>query len=167
MKRILIISTVLPVVLGCVSAVRSQGEAVKTERAQTAPVENRTRTTPAELTFLDTLNRGKEVALSENDVSTLAVSDKSVEVAKTASSSASSRFRIQILASSQVETVRQEKRAVEAKTSLPVFMSLEQPFYKLYVGDFQTRKEAEAQLKEIRSKGYSDAWIVRTRAFSE
>ncbi|MFW6245391.1 MAG: SPOR domain-containing protein [Fibrobacterota bacterium] len=166
MKRLVIISVILPVMLGCVSAVRSQGETANTDGRRTAPEESRPRSAPAELTFLDTVNQGKEVALSENDISSLDVSDKSAQVTKTANSSAT-RYRIQILASSQIDLVRQEKKTVESKTSLPAFMSMEQPFYKLYVGDFSTRKEAEAQLKKVRKKGYTDAWIVRTRAFSE
>lgn len=166
MKRILIVGIVFPVMMGCVDAVRSKADMSQESSVGEKTVENRSRSSSATLTFLDTLNRGKEMSLSEKDVSSLAVSEKSVQITK-ADDVAASRFRIQVLASSQIETVRQEKKSAETRTSLPVFMTLEQPFYKLYVGDFSTRAEAESQLPEIKKKGYSDAWIVRTRIFSE
>ena len=110
-------------------------------------------------TFLDTLNRGKEVALTADDLPTLEVT------AVTALPAASSprgetRFRIQILASSQIDMVRQEKLNAEAATGLPVFMASEQSLYKLYVGDFKTKADADAALPAVKSKGYRDAWVV-------
>ncbi|MFP4163343.1 MAG: SPOR domain-containing protein [Chitinispirillaceae bacterium] len=165
MKRILLISAVLPVMMGCVSAAHHAKAKPAESKPETVTEQSREKK-EAQLTFLDTLNQGKEVSLSENEVSVLAVSDKRGNNNKEEEASAS-RFRIQLLASSRVETVRQEKKTVESKTSLPVFLSAEQPFYKLYVGDFSNRKKAEAHLKKIKNKGYPDAWIVRTRVFSE
>ncbi len=167
MKRVLIIGTLVIPLIGCVSAARLHEQPAAAQDSQPAPVvQKRAVARNVELTFLDTLNRGKEISLSEKDISTLAVTDKSVQSPK-AEEETATRFRIQILASSQVETVRVEKKTVEAQTTLPVFMSLEQPYYKLYIGDFSTKAEAEAKLPEIKKKGYQDAWIVRTRAFSE
>jgi len=51
----------------------------------------------------------------------------------------------------------------EGLTKLPVFMASEQSLYKLYVGDFKTKAEAEAALPEIR-KLYNGAWIVSVKA---
>jgi hypothetical protein len=123
-------------------------------------------------TFLDTLNRGKELALSENDVPKLevvptieftAAPQPHITSGHAAPPQAEQRFRIQILASSQVDMVRKEKLNAESVTGLPVFMASEQALYKLYVGDFKTKAEAEAALPGIKNQGYKDAWIVSTK----
>jgi cell division septation protein DedD len=124
-------------------------------------------------TFLDTLNRGKELALAENDVPKLEVVP-TIEFAAapqphitsshaTPPPQTDQRFRIQILASSQIDMVRKEKLNAESVTGLPVFMASEQSLYKLYVGDFKTKAEAEAALPGIKNQGYKDAWIVSTK----
>lgn len=114
-------------------------------------------------TFLDTLNRGQEVAVSESDLPVLevvpAVSFSSEKIV-----AGEPRFRIQILATSQIDMARREKVTAEGLTKLPVFMASEQSLYKLYVGDFKTRAEAEAALPEIRKLGYKDAWVVSAKA---
>jgi hypothetical protein len=166
MKRPLLIFMVLPiaVIAGCVAPARSSmtrdnesKEPVKTVEAQSAEYSSGAK---SPLTFLDTLNHGRELSLSEGDVAVLDVGVsggaplKNIEVNEP-------RFRIQILASGRIDVVRQEKKNVEASTGLPVFMSSEQSLYKLYVGEFQTRDQAEAALPEIKKKGYQDAWIVK------
>jgi len=111
-------------------------------------------------TFLDTLNQGKEIALAAEDIPALELSGGSAP----APQSGEMRFRVQILASSQIDMVRREKVSAEAAISHPVFMASEQSLYKLYVGDFKTKAEAEAILPEVKSKGYQDAWVVSTKA---
>jgi len=112
-------------------------------------------------TFLDTLNRGKEVALADSDLPTLEVTAAAAPVPDAPKGVA--RFRIQILASSSVDVVRQEKLNAERATELPVFMTSEQSLYKLYVGDFKTKADAEAALPAVRKKGYGDAWVVTVK----
>jgi len=110
-------------------------------------------------TFLDTLNRGKELALTDEDLPALAAA--AAPEANRAQSGP--RFRIQILASSQADMVRRAKSDAETATGLPVFMASEQSLYKLYVGDYKTKAEADAALPEIKSKGYADAWVVNVK----
>ena len=139
-----------------------------------------------ERTFLDTLNKGREVSITAEDIGapsapapvpaiaptavpdTLAGRQAPVPAPKREAGVVPSRFRIQILASTQEQQVRQEKNNVAAKiklaniVDLPVTVVFEPPYYKLFAGDFAQRGEAEnicAQLKKI---GYNDAWIVRT-----
>jgi len=115
-------------------------------------------------TFLDTLNRGREVTLSANDLPTLEVVPAVGAVPDRGGTAANEpRFRIQILASSQIDMARREKVNAENVMKRPVFMASEQSLYKLYVGDFKTRAEAEAALPEIRKLGYKDAWVVSVK----
>jgi hypothetical protein len=55
---------------------------------------------------------------------------------------------------------RREKVNAENLMKRQVFMASDQSLYKLYVGDFKTRAEAEAALPEVRKFGYKDAWVV-------
>jgi len=169
MKRSLLVFMILPIIAGCAAPARSSYNDVesrepvpvrnvKTMEAQKIEYSSNTQST---LTFLDTLNRGKEVSLSEDDVAVLNVGGSAPSASPVRSVEVNEpRFRVQILASGQIDVARQEKIRAETSTGLPVFLSSEQALFKLYVGEFQTRDEAEAVLPEIR-KTYRDAWIVR------
>jgi hypothetical protein len=132
------------------------------------------------LTFLDTLNKGNELAIS---VPERAPQPPDVAPAAATGGEASepvvgemkrdeqretgivpSRFTVQVLASSLEQQVRQEKRTVSAKVKFPVSMGFDAPYYKLFVGDFAERGEAENVLAQIKKMGYNDAWIVRVAA---
>ena len=135
---------------------------------------------PPSLTFLDTLNKGRELAITGADyppppgqaTATVVVPPPpGVNSADTAAGKKEikreagvvpSRFRIQILASSHEYQVKQEKNRLAAKTKLPLIISFESPYYKLLAGDFVQRSEAENYLAQIKQLGYNDAWIVRT-----
>jgi hypothetical protein len=116
-------------------------------------------------TFLDTLNSGREVVLSAGDLPALEVLPPpgTAPVGGAAGAADEARFRIQILASSQIDMARREKVNAEKVIGRPVFMASDQSLYKLYVGDFKTRAEAEAALPEVRKLGYKDAWVVNAK----
>ena len=122
------------------------------------------------LTFLDTLNKGREVAIRATDIvqqAALPVAQPSDTVLSSAEPKREagvvpSRFRIQVLASTQEQAVKQEKNSLSAKTSLPLAISFESPYYKLFAGDFVQRGEAENSCAQLKKMGYNDAWIVRT-----
>jgi hypothetical protein len=134
--------------------------------------EKETRSLP---TFLDTLNKGREVSLADADFSqpvipaaaSLAViTDTVPAVASTAPKQEAgvvpSRFKIQILAGTQEQQVRNEKSVLAAKVGdLPLTVSFESPYYKLFAGDFAQHSEAETWCAQLKDMGYKDAWIVR------
>jgi hypothetical protein len=138
-------------------------------------VEGGNYTTPA-ITFLDTLNRGKElrfsaadsvsqsietpppVSISENDDN--GATEVNSEVQREAGI-VPSRFMVQVLAATSQQQVKVEKRNIAAKVKLPVSISYDVPYYKLYVGDFAVRADAENVLAQVKKLGYNDAWIVR------
>jgi len=172
MKKILftLLSTVAAVQIlflsaGCNKAVRSDGpsDSAAGSRRESADPRERYTVGGGGQTFLDTLNRGREIALSAGDLPNLevvpAVSFSSEKIV-----AGEPRFRIQILASSQIDMARREKVNAESKIKQPVLMASEQSLYKVYVGDFKTRAEAEAALPEIRKQGYKDAWVVSVKA---
>jgi len=148
---------------------------------------------PATLTYLDTLNKGREVALTEKDVKFIYAEPAAapVQTASAASApstttpsttqprqtataptppaavpappSAADAFRIQTLATSDIERARVEKKQLESRTHQPVYIMFEAPYYKIQVGDFTKRPAAEEFLADFRKSGYNDAWIVTVR----
>ncbi len=78
-------------------------------------------------------------------------------------------FRVQLLATKDIETATLAKKEAEftfAGDSVGIYIEFDSPYYKLRIGDCRTREAAE-QLRDLaRSKGYPQAWIVRTRVWS-
>ena len=112
-------------------------------------------------TFLDTINQGKELTLSDEDFG------KGDQEGVTGSGSASAvpavpetRYRVQVLASNRVETAREQKKELEKKISEPVVIGYEAPYYKLFAGSFPQRQDAQKTLLKLKKLGFTDAWIV-------
>ncbi|MBD3421206.1 MAG: hypothetical protein GF398_13905 [Chitinivibrionales bacterium] len=120
-----------------------------------------------QLTYLDTLNRGNEIRLTESDF----VEIVSEELAKVGPDEKKKNlidgFRIQCFATSQVERARAEKKNLEMRTRHSVYISYNAPYYKLFVGDFKHKANAQKELNALREEGYPDAWIVSTKVFAE
>jgi len=114
-------------------------------------------------TFLDTLNSGKEISLVV-DSSAAAVTDKK-DTLPQGKKAYPEGFRIQLLASSSIEAVRAKKRTIEDELKLKVYVDFDAPYYKVYVGDYKDRKEADAALLKIKQSVYPDAWIVKSQVF--
>jgi hypothetical protein len=152
---------------GCTPAVRPSGSTAASASAEQRPEAINPRehyVAGGGQTFLDTLNRGHEIALTPVDLPVIEVLPAVASAAPEKGAAVSeTRFRIQILASSQVDMARKEKVNAESIVKQPVFMASEQSLYKLYVGDFKTRAEAEAALPEVRKLGYKDAWVVSVK----
>ena len=73
-------------------------------------------------------------------------------------------FRIQIFSSSNVdETTLMKNLALEKFVGDSIYVVYDAPVYKVRVGDFLNRYEANQRLPEFVEKGYRDAWIVPDR----
>jgi hypothetical protein len=78
-------------------------------------------------------------------------------------------YRVQILAldaSKPGSKEKAEKYAKQAENALrgeyKVYVEYIPPYYKVRVGDFLSRAEAEKMKMKLRAIGYFDAWIVET-----
>ena len=69
-------------------------------------------------------------------------------------------FSVQIMASDDINEVRSEQIKAKSAIKQSVIIVLVQGMYKLYVGDFNTKAEANAVLPEVKKAGYPNAWIV-------
>lgn len=77
-------------------------------------------------------------------------------------SAATPGFRVQIFSSStrgSAENVQMQARIQLARDD--VFIDFEPPYFKVRVGNFQTRNDAELLLEEVKKKGYGTAFIVQ------
>ena len=73
-------------------------------------------------------------------------------------------FRIQIFSSSGVDEATFIKDiAIQKFAGDSVYVVYDAPVYKVRVGDFLNRYEANQRLPEFTEKGYRDAWIVPDR----
>ena len=75
-------------------------------------------------------------------------------------------FRIQIFESSVASIVRAEAKRFQNIFGDTVYTDFETPLYKLRIGNFQKRKDAEEAVESISRLGAKDAWIIRTKAKS-
>lgn len=72
----------------------------------------------------------------------------------------SQTFRIQLFSSKVYGASRQEFLIAEEIFDRNVYLDYEVPYYKIRVGDFSNREDAEIYLLKVRTSGYSDAWVV-------
>jgi septal ring-binding cell division protein DamX len=72
-------------------------------------------------------------------------------------------FRIQLAASGIVERARAQKKKFEEELNCVVYIDYIEPYYKVCVGDYIDRSEAEKALSTLKSKGYYDAWIIKSK----
>jgi hypothetical protein len=78
-------------------------------------------------------------------------------------------FRIQIISTKNIESAARAKSiAVEQFEDLDIefYLEFDSPYYKVRLGDFQTRADAASFREVIRSRGYPKAWIVKTKVWS-
>jgi hypothetical protein len=73
-------------------------------------------------------------------------------------------FRVQIFSSTDIDEANGMKTAAEVRFPAEWFyLVYEPPAYKVRVGDFQQRYDADRCAKTLREGGYSDSWIVPDR----
>jgi len=143
----------------------TEGQGTEERKPQTISEPEPQESKDVRLTIIDTLNRGKEISLATADFQTVASNEP--VTSPSPSQDQAFRFRIQVFASNQIETLRQEKKQLESKIDVPVFIAFESPYYKLYVGDFTTRSDAENCLPRLKKLGYNDSWVVRTKTLAQ
>ena len=70
-------------------------------------------------------------------------------------------YRIQIFATGSIDEANAMKQtAVQRLTEDSVYVVFDPPVYKVRVGDFLTRIEANQRLGVISAMGFADAWVV-------
>jgi len=76
-------------------------------------------------------------------------------------------FRIQIFESSVASIARAEAKRFQNIFGDTVYIDFETPLYKLRIGSFKNRRNAEEAIGSISKLGAKDAWIIRTKEKSK
>ena len=69
-------------------------------------------------------------------------------------------FRVQIFTSKLFSEAKQAVVIAEEIFDRPVFIDYEVPYFKVRVGNLETREKAEAYQQKARAVGYPNAWVV-------
>lgn len=72
-------------------------------------------------------------------------------------------FRVQFYTGKLFGEARRELRIAEEIFDRPVFFDYEVPYYKVRVGTFAERQEAEEYQMRVKAAGYSGAWVVSVK----
>jgi hypothetical protein len=168
--KVITIVSVTSIVIGCTPYVGK-----KPEQTAPPPAEKKTETvaqfTPAPvaassekqtLTFIDTLNKGKEYALAESDFTPQTTKSGKSTVSAVQSETAT-RYRVQIMAASQPDKLKEDKKKLEKQISSVLSIVQEAAYYKLYAGEFNQKSDADTLLLKIKKLGYTDAWIATVK----
>jgi hypothetical protein len=72
-------------------------------------------------------------------------------------------FRIQIFESMISSMARREAKRFQNILGDTIYIDYETPLYKLRIGNYIDRKDAERAINRIERLGAKDSWIVRTK----
>ena len=72
----------------------------------------------------------------------------------------SQAFRVQLLTSKTFGEARQAASVAEEIFDRPVYVDYEVPYFKVRVGSFGNRDDAELYKQKARGVGYNNAWVV-------
>ena len=70
-------------------------------------------------------------------------------------------FGVQILATSSHSNARRARNRIRQAFSLPVQIVQQAPFWKVVVGQFPNRSEADSLREKLRQSGFRDAWVTQ------
>jgi len=73
---------------------------------------------------------------------------------------AAGNITIQVLATSDETRALQVVGQLQKAFSEPSYYKRSNGLYKIFVGRYKTREEAQAALQRVRNKGFPDAWLV-------
>jgi hypothetical protein len=71
-------------------------------------------------------------------------------------------FRIQLYATRDIEKARNVAESARRLFNEKTYIEYQEPLYKVRIGDYATREEAERMRYRVTSSGFEDAWLVET-----
>lgn len=72
-------------------------------------------------------------------------------------------WRVQICALSDAKGARSVQRDALLNFDEQVYLTYDSPYYKVRIGDCQSRYEADDLQRKAIERGFDDAWVVRTK----
>ncbi|MEX1139725.1 MAG: SPOR domain-containing protein [Bacteroidota bacterium] len=74
-------------------------------------------------------------------------------------------FRVQIFASASIDEATAAQRVARNQIGDSVYVVYDPPVYKVRIGDFASRLEANQRLTRAVHMGYDDAWVVADKIY--
>ena len=72
-------------------------------------------------------------------------------------------FRVQVLASNSITKADSLSIILNSTLEDSVYVVYETPNYKVRIGDYVVREDADKMRKNLHKMGYRSAWVIRTR----
>lgn len=107
--------------------------------------------------------RGRAVLREADDESADSATSFPVDLPSEVDTLNSRAFRVQFYTGKLFGEARRELRIAEEIFDRPVFFDYEVPYYKVRVGTFADRREAEKYQMRVKAAGYSSAWVVSVK----
>lgn len=80
---------------------------------------------------------------------------------RSATASTGNGYRVQIGIDANKERMEQLVQYARSRVDYPIYLEFEPPFYRVRVGDFRTREEAEQCVRLLKSEGFDNAlWVM-------
>ena len=76
-------------------------------------------------------------------------------------------FRIQVISTNDLNFANSLANEIKEKFSFQTYIIFDSPNYKLRLGDFNSRKNAELTRKDLVQNGYNKSWIIRTKVLKK
>ncbi|KPK90555.1 hypothetical protein AMJ80_08250 [bacterium SM23_31] len=73
-------------------------------------------------------------------------------------------FKIQVLAAQTFDRAQEEKKRLREYTEKTIFLVSENNLWKVQIGDFTSRVEAEKERDLLQKFGWIDAWLIQYRS---
>jgi hypothetical protein len=157
----LILAVLVPLLSGCGASGSSRREAPPPpeERVQKVPLSRFERTfNPSD--YDDEIEEIQKQHIIEQEKTAASHQHDSLAI----ESEYSQGYRIQIYATGNIDEANAMRMtAAQRITDDSLYVVFDPPVYKVRVGDFQTRAEANQKLGAIVSMGFADAWVVGDR----
>ncbi|MEX2117861.1 MAG: SPOR domain-containing protein [Bacteroidota bacterium] len=74
-------------------------------------------------------------------------------------------YRVQIFASASIDEATAAQRVASNRVGDSVYVVYDPPVYKVRVGDYALRLEANQRLTRVVNMGYDDAWVVADKIY--
>jgi len=71
-------------------------------------------------------------------------------------------FRIQLYATRDIEKAKTVAESARQLFNEKTYIEYQEPLYKVRIGDYTTREQAERMRYRVTSSGFEDAWLVET-----
>jgi hypothetical protein len=107
----------------------------------------------------------EEIAVSDSGLTVSDAEAPPVDTTRTAvvADSLADGFRIQVFATADREIAENARAAAAERLGVPAYLDLEGGVYKVRVGDYVVRPDADRALSTVRGHYYPDAWVVASR----